>query len=335
MIYKSTIWKIHYEPWIWSEASCQPFYRCLILYCGPWEKKNFLGRRGFWLQYLQWPLSHIGSPVSSSYNLSMTNLKKRRQQNKPKSQRLKLKLSVNIRRRPGCKKKERKKKRKEKLQGQQKTVSRNVSPFYRVKERKYGGLERGEVEATGQDDVEDGEESSDTGLSWRAWGERGGWDLCGCKMGLFPPLWDSSCKLAPHTFNWADIYTVAQKQASFSAAASHPSPSASQAQSKVKSIFFKTGLSLFFHLALPPARPPFLPLGRTVKYIIDFLELRTPDWESAGCKDLDQSPGFNLTPPIKLSGDPLTPHSAQRSIPQAAADILFFFLTNTQSLNKV
>lgn len=164
-------------------------------------------------------------------------------------------------------------------------------------------------------------------------GRGGGWDLCGCKMGLFPPLWDSSCKLAPHTFNWADIYTVAQKQASFSAAASHPSPSASQAQSKVKSIFF-----FIFPPrppARPPARPPFLPLGRTVKYIIDFLELRTPDWESAGCKDLDQSPGFNLTPPIKLSGDPLTPHSAQRSIPQAAADILFFFLTNTQSLNKV
>lgn len=92
---------------------------------------------------------------------------------------------------------------------------------------------------------------------------------------------------------------------------------------------------LFIFPPRPPARPPLLPLGRTVKYIIDFLELRTPDWESAGCKDLDQSLTFNLTPPIKLSGDPLTPHSAQRSIPQAAADILFFFLTNTQSLNKV
>lgn len=88
-------------------------------------------------------------------------------------------------------------------------------------------------------------------------GGGGGWDLCGCKMGLFAPLWGSSCKLAPHAFNWADIYTVAQKQASFSAAAaSHPSPSASQAQPKVKSIFLKPA-SLYFSTS--PSRPPSLP----------------------------------------------------------------------------
>lgn len=92
---------------------------------------------------------------------------------------------------------------------------------------------------------------------------RGG-DLCGCKMGLFPPHWGSSCKPALHAFNWADIYTVAQKQASFSAAAaaaaSHPSPSASQTQPKVKSIFFKTA-SLYFSTSptRPPARPHSLP----------------------------------------------------------------------------
>lgn len=157
---------------------------------------------------------------------------------------------------PVVKRKKERERKKERKPGDwhQNTVLRNVSPFYRVKERKCGGP--GGRRGGGQRSRRCGgrrrkqRHRSELGGVWR------GGDLCGCKMGLFPPLWGSSCKPALHAFNWADIYTVAQKQASFSTTASHPSPSASQTQPKVKSIFFKTA-SLYFSTS--PACPLALP----------------------------------------------------------------------------
>lgn len=46
-----------------------------------------------------------------------------------------------------------------------KNVLRNVAPFYRVGERKCGGLEGELEEVRGQDEVEDREESNSAGLS--------------------------------------------------------------------------------------------------------------------------------------------------------------------------
>lgn len=47
---------IYYEPCFRSEATCQPCYRCLLLYYGLMGKKCFLGLMGLWMQYSGWPL---------------------------------------------------------------------------------------------------------------------------------------------------------------------------------------------------------------------------------------------------------------------------------------
>lgn len=60
-----------YEQCFRSEASCQPFYRPLFLYCDQWGKLL----HGVWEKYFEWPLvkkkkSQPGSPVSSPSNTS-------------------------------------------------------------------------------------------------------------------------------------------------------------------------------------------------------------------------------------------------------------------------
>lgn len=48
--------QIYYEPYFWSKAFCQPFYRCSLL-CSMHPKPNDNGIViGFWMQYLKRPL---------------------------------------------------------------------------------------------------------------------------------------------------------------------------------------------------------------------------------------------------------------------------------------
>lgn len=198
----------------------------------------------FFLQYLAWSWCSSGNPLSSSYSFSHSwSHCKGDAKNKIHPPQIKTfdKRETQLR-------KEMKKRR---AQGNAKKL-KNVSPFYRVKERASGGREGGGGGGHRSRWCGRGRKQQHRSELEGVWGA--GWDLCCCKMWLFPPLWGSSCKPAPNSFHWADIYTVAQKQASFFAAAPPSSPSASQTRPKVRSIFFNQLLFIFL-----PLRPPALP----------------------------------------------------------------------------